>query len=489
MAIYHLHMRYDSRGKGKSSVASCAYILGTRMRDERTGETYAAHKDPTRVKASGVELAPTMPPEWLDPQAMVNAGEAAVRQDNAIVARKMTLALPCELSDEEQEQLVKDYIHAELNDRGYGCVWAIHRDTNNENPHAHLLIPDQPYADGKWQPKTKTQYVLDKNGEKIPKLDKNGKQKLGKRNRKLWEREQRNHFLGTRDGLKTLRAAWSTHANNALEKAGSEERVDHRSYKDQGSPLIPTKHEGFVERARASTNPNYFSPVIYNNALVQIRNARTLERLNQEQQTLLTPTIILASDLPVAYKQLIDEAERVLLGGDGWDVAIRTIQEYYSHSTSNVLAITGARITHNDPIWHSRVTGYHRGHPSPSPLLHYEADWPSEVDRFVTDPDRDLPNDHEQRAFYRSIANRIIDLSPKPHKKKLLVPIGLAIREVIRVAGSLLRWITNPRRHMLEHDPSETRTAERKSLASLIRDVTNIRSTKKRPSRGRDMER
>ncbi|NYZ70054.1 MobA/MobL family protein, partial [Endozoicomonas sp. SM1973] len=44
--------------------------------------------------------------------------------------------------------------------------------------------------------------------------------------------------------LDIIREAWEKHANQALERAGHQERIDHRSLKDQGIDREPTKHLG-----------------------------------------------------------------------------------------------------------------------------------------------------------------------------------------------------------------------------------------------------
>ncbi len=45
------------------------------------------------------------------------------------------------------------------------------------------------------------------------------------------------------------REAWANAVNRALERAGSEERVDHRSLRDRGLDELPTIHEGVTARA------------------------------------------------------------------------------------------------------------------------------------------------------------------------------------------------------------------------------------------------
>ena len=54
----------------------------------------------------------------------------------------------------------------------------------------------------------------------------------------------KNRDWNRKDLLAEWREAWGDHANRALEKAGVEARIDHRSLKDQGIEQIPTIHLG-----------------------------------------------------------------------------------------------------------------------------------------------------------------------------------------------------------------------------------------------------
>ena len=48
----------------------------------------------------------------------------------------------------------------------------------------------------------------------------------------------------TQEDIKAVRQMWAEVANNALERAGQRQKIDHRSYADQNSQLQPTIHEG-----------------------------------------------------------------------------------------------------------------------------------------------------------------------------------------------------------------------------------------------------
>jgi len=48
----------------------------------------------------------------------------------------------------------------------------------------------------------------------------------------------------TQEDIKQIRETWADLANTALERAGYREKIDHRSYADQGNGLQATIHEG-----------------------------------------------------------------------------------------------------------------------------------------------------------------------------------------------------------------------------------------------------
>ena len=48
----------------------------------------------------------------------------------------------------------------------------------------------------------------------------------------------------TQEDIKQIRATWADLANHALEQAGQQQKIDHRSYADQNNGLQATIHEG-----------------------------------------------------------------------------------------------------------------------------------------------------------------------------------------------------------------------------------------------------
>ncbi len=110
---------------------------------------------------------------------------------------------------------------------------AVH-DKNDGNPHCHIMLTMRPLnEDTTWGAKSKKEYILDENGEKV-KL-KNGNYKTRKINTVDWnEQDKAEHW----------RKAWADITNKYLEENSIQDKVDHRSYQRQGIEQIPTIHLG-----------------------------------------------------------------------------------------------------------------------------------------------------------------------------------------------------------------------------------------------------
>ena len=100
---------------------------------------------------------------------------------NAQLARNFIIALPKELSLEENKELIREFIQENFVSKGMIADLAIHQgnDEGNGNIHAHIMTTVRPLSkDGTWGAKSKKEYLLDEQGNKI--LGKNGKPKTRK---------------------------------------------------------------------------------------------------------------------------------------------------------------------------------------------------------------------------------------------------------------------------------------------------------------------
>ena len=232
IAIYHCSIKIVSRGKGKSAVAAAAYRSGEKLTNEWDGLTHDYTKK-GGVVHSEILLPAHAPPAFSDRSTLWNSVELSEKSNNAQLAREVEIALPVELSREEQTRLVRDYCSSQFVSKGMIADFNLH-DTGGGNPHTHILLTMRPLDEkGAWLPKSKKEYVLDENGEKI-RLP-SGRYKTRKVDLVDWN---------NRENAEVWRRAWADLANEYLEKNNRPERIDHRSYERQGIDQIPTVHVG-----------------------------------------------------------------------------------------------------------------------------------------------------------------------------------------------------------------------------------------------------
>ena len=232
IAIYHCSIKIVSRGKGKSAVAAAAYRSGEKLTNEWDGLTHDYTKK-GGVVHSEILLPAHAPPTFSDRSTLWNSVELSEKSNNAQLAREVEIALPVELSGEEQTRLVREYCSSQFVSKGMIADFNLH-DTGGGNPHAHILLTMRPLDEkGAWLPKSKKEYVLDENGERI-RLP-SGRYKTRKVDLVDWN---------NRENAEVWRRAWADLANEFLERNDCPERIDHRSYERQGIEQIPTVHVG-----------------------------------------------------------------------------------------------------------------------------------------------------------------------------------------------------------------------------------------------------
>ena len=284
MAIYHLEAKIVSRGAGRSAVAAAAYLSCSRMLNEYDGVQH----DYTRKQGLGwrqVFLPATAPAEWQDRETLWNAVEETETAKDSRLAREFVAALPIELSREEQIQLLQDFIKEQFVADGMCADAAIHDPyPPGHNPHAHILLTVRPLDEkGKWQYKTEKEYLCVKDGEErgftaaefkqaqADGWEKQYQYKVGKKkvymtpsaaqaqgyeriskypkSTKYGRQNPISERWNSEEQLTAWRAAWADVSNRCLERAGREERIDHRSNAARGLDEQPTIHEGVTARA------------------------------------------------------------------------------------------------------------------------------------------------------------------------------------------------------------------------------------------------
>lgn len=275
MAIYHLVIRIIGRSQGRSAIACAAYRSGTRLLDQETGKIHDFTKK-GGVVHSEINLPIHAPEVYQDRQALWNEISKIENKKDSQLAREVEVALPRELSREQQIDLVRSYVDSQFVSKGMCADWAVH-DKGDGNPHAHIMLTMRGIRqDGKWAAKERKAYKLDADGNKIPVIDPvTGEQKVGARGRKLWKREtvQANNW-NDKSKAEEWRKAWADACNERLSVIGAE-TIDHRSYQRQGLEIEPTVHEGHI--ARQLEAQGRISDRCEQNREIRKRNAIRLE--------------------------------------------------------------------------------------------------------------------------------------------------------------------------------------------------------------------
>lgn len=244
MAIYHMSIKNISRAKGKTAIAAAAYRAGTILTDAETGIKHNYTKK-SEVVYSDIILPEHAPAEYADRETLWNEVQKVETQDRARLAREWEVALPNELDLARAKTLIRNFAQT-LVAEGMCVDVSIH--WKDGNHHAHIMGTTRPIGkDGKWAAKERKGYKLDTEGNKIPVIDpKTGKQKIGARGRKMWQREtvQANDW-NRREKVEEWRKRWADCCNKYLAR---EQQIDHRSYERQGITQLPTIHEGYAAR-------------------------------------------------------------------------------------------------------------------------------------------------------------------------------------------------------------------------------------------------
>lgn len=196
VASYHLSAQPVKRSEGRSVVAMAAYRAGVLLKDERRGIDVDYRRRRGVVHAE--ILAPEGSASWLvDRESLWNCVERMETRRDAQLAREINLALPHELNASERLALVRAFVLEHFVALGMVADLAIHapvpeKGDDPRNFHAHVLLT----------------------------LRQAGPGGLRRVKTREWNSE---------DMLGRWRAAWADFQNQALQRKGLSQRVDHRS--------------------------------------------------------------------------------------------------------------------------------------------------------------------------------------------------------------------------------------------------------------------
>jgi hypothetical protein len=143
MSAYHCRAKIVTRSKGQSVIAKAAYNARDRLVDEKTGEIKNYSRNEDQVLFSGI-FAPKDAPEWAqDREQLWNHAEAAENRKDSQLAREIVVALPHELTPQQREWLIKDFVRENFVRAGMVADVNLHapsRDGDQRNFHAHILL-------------------------------------------------------------------------------------------------------------------------------------------------------------------------------------------------------------------------------------------------------------------------------------------------------------------------------------------------------------
>ena len=232
----HTHVDIVSRSKGESVIAKAAYNARDKLKDDYYGKTHDYSKKDDLV-FSKIFLPEHIPKEFSKREYLWNEVEKIEKSKNSQLARNLLFTLPRELNEEDRIKLISEFIEENFTSKGMIADCNIHNPTasdNEEQPHAHILLTLREIDEkGNWKPKSRKEYILDENGEKI-KL-KSGNYKSRKVNLNDWNEP---------DKAKEWRENFSKKANEYLERNNIQKRIDPRTFEEQGREELPQIHLG-----------------------------------------------------------------------------------------------------------------------------------------------------------------------------------------------------------------------------------------------------
>ena len=263
MAIFHMSFSNISAGKGRSAIASAAYRSGKKLFDQKEGRSYFYARS---VMPESFILTPKNAPAWAsDREQLWNEVERKDRRANSRYAKEFNVALPVELSEDEQKELLTKYVQENFVDEGMVADVAIHRD-HPDNPHAHVMLTNRPFnPDGTWGLKSKRENILDENGNNTY----TGNSRFP-RSRKVWLVD-----WDKKEKINQWRHNWAVSVNQVLEQKNIPDRISEKSFIKQGIDDTPMQHEGI--------NSKRYERKEFNQQVKNHRKAKASYKNNQEK--------------------------------------------------------------------------------------------------------------------------------------------------------------------------------------------------------------
>ncbi|MDF1631155.1 Ti-type conjugative transfer relaxase TraA [Mycoplana sp. MJR14] len=292
MAVPHFSVSVVARGSGRSAVLSAAYRHCAKMAFEREARTidYRAKQGLLHEEF----VIPADAPEWLRSmiadrsvagasEAFWNKVEAFEKRSDAQLAKDVTIALPLELTDQQNIALMRDFVEQHIRSKGMVADWVYHDAPGN--PHVHLMTTLRPLTEDGFGAKKVA--VVGPDGNAV-------RNDAGKIVYELW--------AGSTDDFNSFRDGWFACQNRHLALAGLDIRVDGRSFEKQGIDLKPTIHLGVGTKAVERKADSASKPLELER--LELQDARRAENARRIERN---PKLVL--DLITREKSVFDERD------------------------------------------------------------------------------------------------------------------------------------------------------------------------------------
>lgn len=292
VAVPHFSVSVVARGSGRSAVLSAAYRHCAKMDYEREARTI----DYTRKQGLLHEefVIPADAPEWLRTiiadrsiagasEAFWNKVETFEKRSDAQLAKDVTIALPLELTAEQNIALVRDFVDRHITSKGMVADWVYHDAPGN--PHVHLMTTLRPLNEDGFGAKKVA--VLGPDGKPI-------RNDAGNIVYELW--------AGSIDDFNAFRDGWFACQNRHLALAGLDLRVDGRSFEKQGINLEPTIHLGVGTKAIERKSDGASKPLELER--IELQDARRAENAKRIDRS---PKLVI--DMIMREKSVFDERD------------------------------------------------------------------------------------------------------------------------------------------------------------------------------------
>ncbi len=268
-----MQIKTVSRSSGHSATAKIAYNCRDKITDLRTGEIHKYNSK--KMSEDLVHSEITYKDLTLDKKErseIWNNAELAENRKDSRTAREYVVALPKELSIEQNIELVREFAKELTSKYNNVADWAIHNEKDgNGNIHAHILTTTREF-----NPESK---------------------QLGERTSIEWNNTkcQKNNVPVTQEQIKDIRKDWETIQNKHLAMAGldlavsCERKEDRETVKKHlGKEAIALERQGIETELgnhnRTIDNVVQLERQIYSDGNNLARERAELERLELQKQ-------------------------------------------------------------------------------------------------------------------------------------------------------------------------------------------------------------